>query len=53
MGASIPKNGEVSDWQTQVGNNLKPINLKLAPLSDLFKKINDPKFDNALAVTQL
>lgn len=53
MGASPPQTGVISDWLTQVGNNLVPINLKLAPLSDLFSKISDTQFNQSLAVIQL
>ncbi len=52
IGGEPPRTGNIYDWQVKIIDNPMPISYKLFPISDLFSRINDTKFNHTLAVQQ-
>lgn len=52
IGGEPPRTGNIYDWQSKIAENPMPISYKLFPLSELFERITDAKFNKTAAVEQ-
>lgn len=52
IGGEPPRTDNIYDWQVKIIDNPMPISHKLFPISDLFNRINDTKFNQTLAIQQ-